>query len=1309
MGRSLWLPDTSIQFKDEPTETWFRNTFLAQKKNYEDYINALEPIAHQLSYVAEVLPQLYLQSKQYDKLISIALSDQYLPENNPIDARNIRVYRLQFAFKAALKLGNYNDAVKLAIRAGEEVAGNQRQLGLYQSNIDLFTILQSKEKVQEIAFKRLIRGRWDGSENVYSASLLSGIKDYHGEARGYLRAAMNWLSICFEEQRKNNDRNPIYEVQDDEVLELAYAHLNIHEVKGCVRFLISIKPKETIFRVVQDLIKRLIDLGRTTEVNEFVNNFIDEPYYLVAAISELFNVGKYPEIHELEPCLDILCSQKKRIAKPANIFNDRITPAIISFLEVCIYRALPDQKILQALKYYVPIKALRMVYRGHQSNERTIFLKTLAIRAIISGEYEVDIETISPTESTAKKKNYHTDSEIREFKEVIQGLFPWYLLRARILKDKKIKLLDVIDSINETSIEARINRFRSDNTLPSEIAQICASIMLLYNQATPEEIIEFYTRFLQNDNAFKIQDKLNTLREANRLSHLEGIRQHLENSSYELIKKLSKDSPEEIANLYIALARAVLTSSSNDASFYFDEAINITSKFGDEIVQRWEAVVSLAKRSCEKKIASDELAYRFIRCAELIGENVAREKHWNRNEAIRVCTKMSPGIGVSALSRWRDRDIGSFEYQSATVFSELVRTGVVSPSEGWALVHFIPNRLRKDYLLVCLETESSNNIQENILDDAVYLFQREVTSVDFWAEIKVNTSKFNINNESLNYITDFYTTNKRPNNEKTNSLLDSKSHEDASEINWDEIFEGLSLSTSQDFATLIKRYNYSKKESNLNNNIRSLLREVVNRLNESSFGDFIEFILHSDNIDCYDILDIFSTLPEALTNKPSFKAQWPNIIFRIGERCAHNLASENLFNYFVDKLKLDESLTESLITGILRGLANVEDFSDANIFFAFVRLISSSIEISESAYLLDYSLSRFELHIEDNFGDGDWSDWLKVSEDINVNVAGFLWSALGSPRSEVRWKAAHCVKTLAQFNCVGVLEALVDWLSKDTVDAFGCIKFPFYNLHARQYTLIAFARISIDKPELLKKYSDLFLDYALSKHHILIQKFAAEIVLKIENKFPRTYKKASLTSIKKVGKSNLPIQEKDFHYSTDSYWHKEGIIDTSINYQFGWDFDRYWYEPLGDVFGVQGKQIEELAANIIVKEWGLSDKNGYSNDPRFTLWESSYSNQETWHDHSSYPRTDDLNFYLSYHAMHVAASRLIEKMPVIKSRNWDDDPCQDWISRHILTREDGKWLADGRDVLPLNRPIWLSEDKKPNGNLILLLKIFLIA
>lgn len=1287
IGRSLWLYDSSIQFRDEPTETWFSNTFLATKENYKDYINLLEPIANQLPYVAEVLPLLYLQSEQYDKLIKIALSDDYLPEGNPIDARNIRVYRLQFAFKAALKIKNYKDAVKLAMRAGEEVAGNQRQFAFFKTNIDLLISLQSKEKVQEIAFKRLLKSSWDGSENIYSASLLSGIEDYHGEARGYLRSSLNWLNICIEEQRKNEDPLSNEGVQNNDLLELAYAYLNIEGVNSCVEFLFHLKPKQFIFEIVQDLTRRLIDSGRFEETNEFLTYFIREPYYIIAIVSELAHVGKFPEIHELETCLGLMCSRKTRITRPNNSYNDQITPAIISFLEACLHRNLSAQKILRVLRYYIPIEANRLVYSSHKSKERTVYFKALAIRLVLSHESNVDIDAISPQNFKANGKGQNLQEDIKEFKEVVYILYPWYLLRAQILFDKNIKHIDVVESTNESSKKARTNRYRNYDTLPNEIAQVCASIMILNDHGTQEAITEFYGKFLKNDPAFTIHDKLSTLRAAYRTSMFESISRELELSIFEIVKSARDSGPDELAGLYIDLSRAVLNSSIDDASVYFNEAIKIASKFGDEITERWEAVSSLAKRFCDRQEVSDQFAYRFIRCAELVGEYVSREKHWNRSGAMSICSRMSPGLGIATLSRWRDRDIGRFEYQFQAVLNELVSSKIITSGVGWSLIRFFSYHQRNDFLSVCLENESSFHAQESILRDAIYLLQIEGTHNSNWHELKKIALKFNMQNESLDSIIDFYANDEEVTSTKNVTITH--------EVNdkWDDIFEGLSISTPDGFSDLIKRYKLKDEENRFRWQTRFLLKEAINRLDEKLLWDFIEVIFHSDDIVRYDFQECISLLPEAWKSKVSFKHKLADIVYRYGERYAHELTNDYYFKSFVKDLNLDKELIDKFISGILDGLADGDEFADASIFFGFVSLVSPLIDIQETDDLLDYSLSRFELHIDEDFGDGGWSDWLHTSEDINENIAGFIWSALGAPRSEVRWNAAHCVKKLAELNCTEIIEALINWMKHDKVGAFGCNKFPFYNLHARQYLLIAFVRVSVENSRLLNKYSDLFLSYAFSDH-ILIQKFASDIVLNIENSFPGTYKNEIITSIENIGKSSMPIHEEAYQYSTDSYWHKEGTTSVDMKFRFGWDFDRYWYEPLGAIFGVPGKQIEDLAANVIVNEWGVGDKKGYDKDPRGVLWNRSSQQQETWHDHGSYPRVDNLDFYLSYHSMLVVASRLIEKMPIIKTRNWSDEPWSDWLLTHSLTRTDGKWLADCRDAIPLNRPKWILQEKK---------------
>ena len=1288
IGRSLWLSDDSVQFRDEPTETWFRTQFLASNSDYEAYVKQLEPLAGTITYVAIVLPQLYLQAKQYDKLIDIALSDNYLPEN-PIDARNVRVQRLQFAFKAALKAEHFDDAIKLAMRAGEEMAGNQRQLELLQSNIDLLPRLQSHEKMQEIAFRRLLSSDWDGSENVYTASLLSGIPAYQGEARGYLRAADNWMHLFFEEKRKKKVHNQENSVTDKDVLEFAYAHLNIFGAEHCFDYLCSWRPKGFIFRIVQDLTHRLIDLGRFAEINDFLVLGNRDPYFIVAITGELSKVGRIPEQEEIETCLELLCSSKCRLKKSESFNNDRVTPAIVSFLEACLYRNLTPSKILRVLRYYVPYKASRSFCSTYQSDERDAFLKSLAIRMVLSGSTEVRVEEILPEGFEDSKKKYPQDRDINEFKEVVLGLSPWYLLRGRILYAQDVKLLEEAQQANESSRRFRGSRYRNYDPLPMEISKICAFILILYDFKSPEEVSEYYHRFLSEKGLFNVQVRLNTLRAVCRLPRLSCIRQELELSISELSNSYQDDGPEEIANRYVALARAVLTISVDDACAYFEDAVTGVSKFGDEITQRWAANVALAKRTGETGTASDELAYRFIRCAELVGENVTREKYWDRGEAMQVCARMSSGIGLSALSRWCDRDIGNFESQLDSVLFELVGSKTITSGTGWALTRLLASHQQNRFLSICLLNEPSQIIKQKILDDAVYLLQIEGTEKECWTELQNIASEYKLRNPELDNIILFYTKQEA----QTCTVPDNKVSEpfsaNSNSINWDDIFSGISITTPDGFETIVERYRSVIIEENCHWHLRDLLKEIINRIGEESIWPFIDILLMSDEIDKYSAQYVLGLFSEKWKTKASFKKKWPTIIRNFGKRYSHELTNRYSLDYLYQELNLNEELIKGLKTGIFLGLSEKNESVTADSFFGFVEMASSFVLIESPSDLLDYSLSRFELHISDDFGDGPWGDWFRVSTDINKNVAGLIWATLGSPRSAIRWNAAHCVKKLAELNCTNILDALIWWLEHDKVDAFGCNKFPFYNLHARQYLLIALARISLDQPDLLRKHSHVFSKYALTEPHILIQKYASDIALNLETKFPSIYESHTLIAIKGIGKSNLPIQKADYGYVTDSYWHKEGTIDAELDYNFGWDFDRYWYEPLGEVFGIPEKQVEDLAANVIINEWKITEESGYNKDPRVDIWNKSSYGRETYHSHGSYPKTDNLNFYLSYHAMLVVAAKLISKMPVIKQRDWCDDEWIEWLSRHLLTREDGKWLSEARGALPLKRPEWI--------------------
>jgi hypothetical protein len=53
-------------------------------------------------------------------------------------------------------------------------------------------------------------------------------------------------------------------------------------------------------------------------------------------------------------------------------------------------------------------------------------------------------------------------------------------------------------------------------------------------------------------------------------------------------------------------------------------------------------------------------------------------------------------------------------------------------------------------------------------------------------------------------------------------------------------------------------------------------------------------------------------------------------------------------------------------------------------------------------------------------------------------------------------------------------------------------------------------------------------------------------------------------------------------------------------------------------------------------------------------------------------------------------------MPVVHRRDSYEDEWREWLSRHLLTRNDGYWLADRRDPAPLERRRWIYENKTGN-------------
>lgn len=1287
IGRPLWISDSTVQFRDEPTETWFRKKFCGSVSDFKDYISSLEPFASNSTYVSLVLPQLYLQAEQYEKLITIALSDDFLPKDNPIDARNIRIYRLQFAFKAALKLLLFKDAIKLAIRAGEEMAGEQRQIILLQQNLDLLVLLQNDEKVKEIAFKRSLSGSWMGSENVYSASLLSSLDNNKGEARGYLRAALYWLDIYFEESKKKKRRfNDEIRLQDDDLLELSFAQLNINGIEGVVEFIQRLKPESALYNVIKSLSSRLIDVGDFEKIEKLLEQFSEHPYYVIAITDELNKVGQMPAANFLENCLKSISLKKTQIKILPNTYNEKLTPAILSFLEACVCRNLENKRILKALNFYFPERANQMVYSSHFRNDRELFLRSLAIRLYLNNCEDVNMESIIPSNLTNSEQKNRQDDDLKEFKYLVNALLPWYQFRLKAITNKSINLPDEASETNKKSHKALQGRYRNNDSVPSELNSIYISILKWSGNNTTSEIDLYFQNYIRGNTGFKVYHHLELLRSAYRLLHLKSYRKELEQNAFDLIKSISDDGPDEIAERYIAMARAVLIESTEDASTYFENAIEIVSKFGDELHQRWEAITALAKESAKSKTSNSNNAFRYIRVAELVGENL-REKHWDRGEALQICTRLSKFAGISSLSKWRERKVGRFEWLKVALLLELIDEKEISIEVAISMSSFLDIDQLIEFLLRCLRRKISKEDKLQLVEAFVPRLQNEGISKDYWISLKTVCDLEKISNNELDEIVFFY----KKNNIITSSSEDELSlSEKNSTFNWKDIFLDFDLNTKEGIDSSRQVFKKKNKNDKFFMPYQEFWKKVILKINENSAFQFLDLVLQIEDLNLYDIEEIFYVLPEDWKKKVSFKKNFEKLIRKLGQRFAYKLVIPYNENSVKKKLGLDKDQISILQDGVYETLSSGNEFTNSEMLFGFVVTASLYLSVDESTELLDYSISRFELHINEEFADGSYDNLNEDNDNLNNILAGFIYSSLGSPESEIRWKAAHCVKKLIENKCTEVVDELFWWLQNDSVDSFGVSNYPFYKLHAKLYLLIAFNRAALDNPTIFEKKKDIFIHYALKERHILIQKFARDTALTMHQTNTGLFTNDQIKALQEILKSKYPLKKVDYNFQTKSYLHADEEVNREIDFHFGWDFDNYWFKPLGEIFGVSTNQVEDLATNVI-SEWGVVQQGGFSNDPRVNLWNSS-NDQSTWHDHGKYPKTDRYDFYLSYHSMMVVAADLLENMPILERRDYVDDEWNDWLERHLLTRFDGMWLSDFRDPIPLDRPSWIESD-----------------
>lgn len=1283
-GHPIRLSDNNIQFVDEPTESWFREIYKPKDISLlDEFIQKLKPLAVNSVYAASVLPQILMDAGNFEELVELSLNSEMLPTNSTLEKRKVELQRLQFAIKAGLKLGKYTEVAKLSLKAGGEVAAEARQHQLLEGNIDLVGTTFSDHQILDLISEKVFTGgSWHGSEYITEAKLLSYREEFHGESRSKLRIANEWLISWFKlpEDQKHNQ-----EIESKEISDYFITLITLEGVDYAINWLCRWRPKSISYKVAKLTTIELIKLNKQEIIQEILDKS-DNNLFLNLGIVQILKLNHCVIYSEnFSRILKLLSYEKVKL-------DISITP-ILCFLELAFKQQLcSSTEAYQILSKYLPSQIPYEITDRFGNSDRVIYMKAYALhKAWDNKTLElVDLVPDRLKDEFLRGKSYNTSEEITTLKRDVASVLPWYKLYARSITEKiYFKELDqLIEQAKSDSKKAQGYSYREyGHHLENEIAKIWFDILILNNHLSQET-------YSQIENNFKEKIYPQT---RNHFTFILALQKQcgLEDYCYQNVEKnletleTSDDHAETLVSDYMSIAQSIFPLDQDEATAILNKAIEVSSKLGEENLQRWNALLCYGVRAGqEQNNRNPQLCYRFSQCAELTYKYVHRDKHFPWDYTVDAIYDLDPNSAFAIASRWRDRRFGDEDRILGNLATKFLKEHHLSPLitlafKAMGATHDLDNLLshvkllhlddelkRKIlqcfYLYIVVPNPSEKNISH--LRDLVGAFHIADQIVqDFFLSLSI--SEVYIQVEEVSHSSTY----------------------DQEKFDWNIFFENYTDATqSIDFDSV---FNDFQKLENRHWIKRAFYLQLLQRINATQAIPLINWWFDNPRNGMYDLNDLLNAIPFRLKRRMSF--------VEVLDTRLKKFLKTHYADFYIDtygsnlKLHILCELTgkskTDYIQSLLDGMSESSIILESESLFRIAHLVTPMIAPNQSCEVLEYGLGLLESDLGSDIADGQWREELIPPENIIESISGYIWSGLASPFNTVKWQAAHTVKLLCDFEQRELLSNLINFISDKNYRSFYDHKFEFYQYSATQWLLNALLKVSYNPNNFLYEYVEIFKQLVdPNRPHLMIRLLASKILLNLFNSKLITLNEEEIKVYQGVDQSAFSKVEREvIDLSKYTDMNQDGIDS------FGIDFGPYWLDPLGEMFGLHPPHIYFETTQTLRNEIGVDEKKRRINDKRHAL--KIYDWKQTRHSHGSSPKVEDLDFYLSYHAMMITADKLLQTRPLLESEySWRD--FDDWIRRYNLSSLEPYWLSDFRDPSPRITTEWPKEDRKNSLN-----------
>lgn len=1273
LGRPLHLKGNSLHFLDEPAETWFRERFQPDSAALAGFLERLRPLTTESSYAAAALPQLLLQAGRLDELVELALSGDGLPTENPLDRRDVELQRLIFALKACLQQGQHMAAAKLALKAGGECAGEKRQNGLIQANTDLAAVIMASDRVEEIVSRRVFGAGWMGSHHAYDAGLLSGRDEFSAEASSRLRMAMDWL---YTWARLTDDERRDEEVSDADRTELAMAQLRLRGPKAAAHFLRGWTWRRNAFEAGGRLGRRLIDLGRYDQLSALSEAAGNDVWLLLGLAAETSAVGQPLPPAPMVRLLRLLADRRVKLPEsPEWNPNWAVLNAVYSAVEIAL-RLLPLEPVALAgiLRRYLPSTPPSDL-ASRFGTDRVPLLRAYALEAALRGQ-KLTLIDVAPTDvrKQLETQRQHGHSQATDiFVQQVGGILPWLVLSAEISCGRSPPdLAEAIESAAKEASSAEARSYRQDNNLKQTVALEWLRILRDAGAAKGAELEAFRSWLTRQEDTLWTHTLISLCRSAARAKGFESLALEFAVGAYQILET-SREDAEARGDSYLKLARAILAVSPAEAGVYFDRAVEIASRVGDENLDRWAALLHLAEAAGESNNPRPQTAYRLSRVAELTYEYVARDKHFDWGSTVEAMTGLCASSSITILSRWRDRRFGDSGRLLPLAIYRLLEHGRLPATTPIALggLEARWDRLTDLKRVVAAETDPT---RRSVAAQIAYRYMRVLPSNgELWPELSEVGKTYGLAFPDIDRLVG--ATRNRDSKEEKHTVGpgSSSAERERRSPDWDAVFQGVDLADADALWSayaVVRTYDPPYE-------FETFFREAFARVKVGREPELVRAIAAWLDFGIFEVRYLLDALPSPLPNQVSLRNAVRDAVLSACRREPERVQRRGWWALIpFEKLHAEGIVPDwDVVQATLGGFTEQVDTLGASELFQLVNPLAACISPEEADKALNFGLDLLEDVLKPEDGDGPWCPELQPPQSQIAALAGYVWCGLGSPVAAERWQYAHVVRSMVELGWTEFLEALVAWAKNGAAGPFADQGLHFYVWHARQWLLIGLARGGLENAAALQPCAPLMHAWLLEEH-VLIRRLAAQALQILVT--AGELKANEVGDLDSVNRPSLP--EQVYTGWSDPMEEEALLPEETLNddekYYFGIDIGPYWFAPLGRAFGLTADAIERRARHALRlhMEWR---GGGWGQDARHTR--RIFDERETYHSHGSLPKADDLRAYHGYHAMMLVAAGLLKERAVRRRSEETMDEFQEWLSRYLLTRGDWRWLADRRD------------------------------